>query len=245
MGRRHTTERRDIQASNRASEGTFPSFLDVISPSAHDALLIPPHGLARKIKVRRPNGIQVVVRVIRVRQRDVRHVGHDGAERRTRAQRVCRRAGGAATMLPLHLRDGLVRRCRAGGGTLERVGARLCDEPRGVRVAVLGEVVDQRTALDLARVALFLLGAAELFGAQVPLAALGLLVLFQRLRVRLFALLVELDERCVFFSVGDDARLRFGDVDVVDEIEGWVCRVFEKWCCEDRWRSLISSTSCR
>ena len=161
MEHRYTTKRRDIQPSDRASEGTFPSFLDAISPSAHNALLIPPHGLARRIKVRRPNGIQILVRVIRVRQRDVRHVGHDGAERRTRAQHVCRRAGA----LPLHLRDGLVRRCGAGGGTLERLGARLRHEPRGVRVAVLGEVVDQRTALALARVALFLLGAAELFGA--------------------------------------------------------------------------------
>ena len=79
----------------------------------------------------------------------------------------------------------------------------------------------------------------------MPLAALGLFVLFQRLRVRLFALLVELDQRRVVFSEGDDAGLRFGDVDVVDEIEGWVCRGFEKWRGEDRWRSLISSTSCR
>jgi len=42
------------------------------------------------------------------------------------------------------------------------------------------------------------------------------------LRVCLFALLVELDQRCVFFVVGGDARLRFGDVDVVYEVEGCV-----------------------
>ena len=54
----------------------------------------------------------------------------------------------------------------------------------------------------------------------MPLATLGLLVLFQRLRVGLFALLVELGQRRVFFSVGGDAGLRFGDIDLVDEIEG-------------------------
>jgi hypothetical protein len=42
----------------------------------------------------------------------------------------------------------------------------------------------------------------------------------QRLRVRLFALLVKFDERRVFFSVGGDARLRFGDVDIIYEVEG-------------------------
>jgi hypothetical protein len=55
----------------------------------------------------------------------------------------------------------------------------------------------------------------------LALTPLGLLLLLQRLRVRLFALLVELDERRVFFSVGGDARLRFGDVDFVNEIESW------------------------
>ena len=167
-----------------------------------------------------------MVRVIRVRERDVRHVGHDGTERRTGAQHVCGRAGsgtgtGAALLLPLHLRDGLERRRGAGGGTLEGVGACLCDEPRGVGVAVFGEIVDQGPAFALARVALLRLGAAEFFGAEVPLATFGLLLLFERVGVRLFALLVELDQRRVFFVVGGDAGLGFGDVDVVDEVEGW------------------------
>jgi hypothetical protein len=119
------------------------------------------------------------------------------------------------------LRDGLVRRRGARCGALERVGAGLRDEPRGVGVAVLDEVVDQRAALALARVALLLLSAPQLVRAQLALAPLGLLLLFERLRVRVFALLVQLDQRRVFFSVGGDARLGFGNVDFVDQVEGW------------------------
>lgn len=130
---RRATERGDIQPSNRRSKGPLPSLLDTITPSTHDALLIPPNGLTGRVKVRAAEAIQVLVRVIRVQQRDVRHVGHGGAEGRARAERVRRRA--------LLLRDGLLRRGGTGGGTLERLGACLLHEPRSVRVAVL-EVVD-------------------------------------------------------------------------------------------------------
>ena len=112
----------------------------------------------------------------------MRDVGHGCAQRRARAQHV--------ELLVLVLRDGLVRRCGARGRPLERVCARLRHEPRGVRVAVLDEVVDQRAALALARVALLLLGTPQLVRAQLALAPLGLLLLLERLRVRLFALLV-------------------------------------------------------
>ena len=149
-----------------------------------------------------------------------------------------------ALSLYLLLREGLLRRGGAHGRTLERFGTRLRHEPRGVRVTVL-EVVDQRAPLAVPRIALLLFGTAQLFRSQLALSPLGLLLLFQRLRVRLFALLVELDERCVFFSVGRDARLRFWDIDIIDEVEGCVEKVCYCYRKGDKGILLMSSTSCR
>jgi len=128
--------------------------------------------------------------------------------------------GGAQThCLLLLCKDGLLRSCGTRGGTLECLGARLRNESRGVRVAIF-QIVDQRATLTLTRIALLFFGPTELIGAQLAFAALGLFLFLERLRVRLFALLVEFDERRVFFSVGCDARLRFGNVDFVYEVEG-------------------------
>lgn len=121
--------------------------------------------------------------------------------------------------LLLLCKDGLLRSCGTRGGTLEGLGARLRDESCGVRVAIF-QIVDQRATLALARIALLFFSPTELLGAQLAFAALGLLLFLERLRIRLFALLVEFDERRVFFSVGGDARLRLGYVDIVDEVEG-------------------------
>jgi len=204
-----TTRGRNIQTSNCVSKGTFPSLLNAIPTSPHDALLIPPNGIARRIKVRAPKGIHVLIRVIRIRQRYVRLVGHNS-----------RVLGSAQThRLLLLCKDSLLRSCGTRGGTLECLGARLRNESCGVRVAIF-QIVDQRATLALARIALLFFCATKLLGAQLAFAALGLFLFFERLRVRLFALLVEFDERSVFFSVGGDARLRFGDVDVVYEVEG-------------------------
>ena len=111
-------------------------------------------------------------------------------------------------------------RCRGTrGGTLEGLCAGLRNESCGVRIAVF-QIVDQGTTLALARIALLFFSPTELLGAQLAFAAFGVFLFLERLRVRLFALLVEFDERRVFFSVGGDARLRFGDVDFIYEVEG-------------------------
>jgi hypothetical protein len=204
-----TKRRRNIQASNCVSKGTFPSFLSAIPTSPHDALLIPPNGIARRIKVRASKDIHILIRVIRIRQRYVRLVGHNS-----------RVLGSAQThRLLLLCKDGLLRSCGTRGGTLEGLGARLRNESCGVRVAIF-QIVDQRATLALARIAFLFFGPTELLCAQLAFASLGLFLFLERLRVRLFALLIEFDERRVFFSVGGDARLRFGDVDIVDEVEG-------------------------
>jgi hypothetical protein len=122
--------------------------------------------------------------------------------------------------LLLLCKDGLLRSCGTRGGTLEGFGTRLRNESCRVRVAIF-QIVDQRATLALARIALLFFGPTEFLGAQLAFAALGLFLFLERLRVRLFALLVEFDERRVFFSVGGDARLRFGDVDFVYEVEGF------------------------
>jgi hypothetical protein len=211
---RYVTKRnRNIQPSNCVSKATFPSFLDAIPTSPHDALLIPPDGITCRIKVRAPKGIHILIRVIRIRQRYVRLVGHNS-----------RVLGSAQThRLLLLCKDSLLRSCRTRGGTLEGVGAGLRNESCGVRVAIF-QIVDQRATLALARIALLFFGATDFLGAQLAFAALGLFLFLERLRVRLFALLVEFDERRVFFSIGGDARLRFGDVDFVYEVEGLCTR---------------------
>jgi hypothetical protein len=140
----------------------------------------------------------------------VRLVGHNS-----------RVLGNAQThRLLLLCKDGLLRSCGTRGGTLEGLGARLRNELPGVRVAIF-QIVDQRATLALARIALLFFGSTELLGAQLAFATLRLFLFLERLRVRLFALLVEFDERHVFFSVGGDARLRFEDVDFVYEVEGF------------------------
>ncbi len=98
-------------------------------------------------------------------------IGDDGTLRRARAQQI-RRA----------LLHGLLRCGSTRSGTLERLGTGLGDEPRGVGVAVL-QVVDEGAALAFARLALFLLRATYLFCPQLSLAALGIFLLLQGLRV--------------------------------------------------------------
>ena len=118
-------------------------------------------------------------------------------------------------VLPGHRRaERVVERCACGRAALGlAAGAR--DELRGVLVARL-EPVDELLLALLALLALLLLDALELLRAALALRAVRFLLLFEVLCVLLFALLVELDERGVFFLVGGYASLGLEDVDVVD-----------------------------
>jgi len=80
MRGRRATERGDIQPSSHTPEGPLLSFLGAITPGAHDALLISPNSYAGRVKVQVVEAIQIIVRIIRVQQRDMRDVGHGHAE---------------------------------------------------------------------------------------------------------------------------------------------------------------------